>query len=104
MKPPQKSPKKTLRKTAKATMATANSVQLDAPGVAAERGEDPAVDDSHGGEEGGGVKDNNDNKNEYHEGGRREKAGALLSRRCPLLLWCHRSRRQLPHCSSCSWE
>ncbi len=47
-------------------MATANSVPLDAPGVAAKRGEDPAVDGSHGREEGGGVKDNNDGK--YHEG------------------------------------
>ena len=52
-------------------MATANSVPLDAPGVAAERGEDPAVNGSHGGEEGGGVKDNNDNK--YHEGGGRRQ-------------------------------
>ncbi len=37
------------------------------PGVAAERGEDPAVDGSHGGEEGGGVEDDNDD--EYHKGG-----------------------------------
>ncbi len=48
-------------------MATANPVPLDAPGVAAERGEDPTVDSSHGGEEGGGIKE--DNNNEYHKGG-----------------------------------
>ncbi len=33
-------------------------------GVAVERGEDPVVDGSHGGEEGGGVKDDNDD--EHH--------------------------------------
>jgi hypothetical protein len=42
-------------------MATANSVSLDTPGVAAERGEDPAVDGSHGREEGGGIEDDDNN-------------------------------------------
>jgi hypothetical protein len=52
-------------------------------GVAAKGGEDPAVDGSHGREERGDVEDNNDN--EYlGEGG--EEAGALPSRRHPLLL------------------
>ncbi len=37
------------------------------PGVVAERGEDPTVNGSHGGEEGGGIED--DNNDEYHEGG-----------------------------------
>ncbi len=66
MKPPKKSPKN-LRKTVKATMAIANSAPLEAPGVAAKRGEDPAVDGSHGGEEGEGVEDDDDDN--YHEGG-----------------------------------
>jgi hypothetical protein len=58
----QKEPKNiSLWKTDKATMATANSVPLDAPGVATKRGEDPAVDSSYSGEEEGGVKeDDND--------------------------------------------
>jgi hypothetical protein len=37
------------------------------PGVSAERGEDTAVNGSHGGEEGGGVEDKDDD--EYQEGG-----------------------------------
>ncbi len=37
-------------------------------GVAAKRGEDPAVDGSHCGEEGGCIEDNN-NDNEYNKGG-----------------------------------
>jgi hypothetical protein len=37
------------------------------PGVAAERGEDPVVDGSHGGEEGGSIEDKDND--EYHEGG-----------------------------------
>jgi hypothetical protein len=49
MKPPKKSPKISLRKTVKATMATANSVPLDAPGVTAKRGEDPAFNGSTAG-------------------------------------------------------
>jgi hypothetical protein len=48
-------------------MATANSVPLDALGVAAKRGEDPAVNGGHGREEGGGTKDNDNNN--YHKGG-----------------------------------
>jgi hypothetical protein len=61
-------------------MATANSVPLDAPGVAAKRGEDPAVNSSHGGEEGGGVKDNDNDK--YYEGGggrRREHRQVIVA-------------------------
>ncbi len=46
-------------------------------GVAAKRGEDPAVDGSHGGEEGGGVEDNNNDK--YHEGGGGEGGGTAKS-------------------------
>ncbi len=42
-------------------------ISVALPGVAAERGEDPMVDGSHGREEGGDVKDDNDG--EYHEGG-----------------------------------
>jgi hypothetical protein len=42
-------------------------ISVAPPGVAAERGEDPAVEGSHGGEEGGGVEDDDDDK--YHEGG-----------------------------------
>ncbi len=45
-----------------------SSVIAVAPlGVTAKRGEDPAVDGSHGGEEGGGIEDNDDDK--YHNGG-----------------------------------
>ncbi len=42
-------------------------ISLAPPGVAVERGEDPVVDGSHGGEEGGGIKDNDND--EYLEGG-----------------------------------
>ncbi len=42
-------------------------VSVAPPGVAAERGEDPEVDGSHGGEEGGGVEDDDDD--EYQERG-----------------------------------
>ncbi len=52
-------------------------------GVAAERGGDPTVNRSHGGEEGGGIKDDDDDK--YHDGGGGE-VGALLSCCRPLLL------------------
>jgi hypothetical protein len=39
-------------------------ISVAPPGVAVERGEDPVVDGSHGGEEGGGVDDDDDDK--YH--------------------------------------
>ncbi len=76
-----------------------NSVAL--PGVAAKRGEDPAVDCSHGGEEGGGIEDDDEDK--YHKGGGAE-AGAPPSRCRHLLLRCHWSRRQCLHCSPPRWE
>jgi hypothetical protein len=46
---------------------SSSMISVVLPGVATERGEDPAVNGSHGGEEGGGNKD--DNKYEYHDGG-----------------------------------
>ncbi len=55
-------------------------ISVAPPGVAAEKGEDPVVDGSHGGEEGGGVEDVDDD--EYHEGGGGE-AGAPPSRHTP---------------------
>ncbi len=58
-------------------------ISVAPPDIAAERGKDPAVDGSHGGEEGGGVKDDDNNK--YHKGGE-EELGAPPSCRCPLLL------------------
>jgi hypothetical protein len=48
-------------------------ISVAPPGVTAERGEDPAVNGSHGGEEGGGVEDDNDDK--YHKGGGRGGRG-----------------------------
>jgi hypothetical protein len=41
-------------------------ISVAPPGVAFERGEDPVVDGSHGGEEGGGVEANDND--EYHKG------------------------------------
>ncbi len=38
----------------------ADVIVIAPPGVAAERGEDPTVDGSHGKEEGGGAKDKDD--------------------------------------------
>jgi hypothetical protein len=40
----------------------ADVIVVAPPGVAAERGEDPAVDGSHGKEEEGGIEDDNDNE------------------------------------------
>ncbi len=57
-------------------------ISIAPPDIATKRGEDHAVDGSHGGEEGGGVKDDNDDK--YHKGGE-EELGALPSCCCPLL-------------------
>jgi hypothetical protein len=48
-------------------------ISIAPPGVAAERGEDPAVDGSHREEEGGGVKD--DDEDEYHKGGGGNRQG-----------------------------
>jgi hypothetical protein len=45
-------------------------ISIAPTGVAAKRGEDPAVNGSHGGKEGGGVEDDNNNK--YHKGGGEE--------------------------------
>jgi hypothetical protein len=42
-------------------------ISIAPSGVTTERGEDPAVDGSHGGEEGGGVED--DDNDGYHKGG-----------------------------------
>jgi hypothetical protein len=52
-------------------------ISVAPPGVAAEKGEDPAVNGSHGREEGGGIEDNNDD--EYHEGGRGGGGGTAES-------------------------
>ncbi len=60
-----------------------SGISVAPPDIAVERGEDHAVDGSHGREEGGGIKDDDDNK--YHEGGE-EESGAPPSCRCPLLL------------------
>ncbi len=58
-------------------------ISVAPPDIAAERGEDPAVEGSHGGEEEGGVED--DDKEKYHEGGE-EESGAPPSCRRPLHL------------------
>ncbi len=58
-------------------------ISVAPPDIASKRGEDPAVDGSHGGEEGGGVEDDDDDN--YHEGGE-EESGTPPSCRCPLLL------------------
>ncbi len=58
-------------------------ISVAPPDIAAERGEDHAVDGSHSEEEGGGVEVDDDNK--YHEGGE-EESGAPPSCRRPLLL------------------
>jgi hypothetical protein len=58
-------------------------ISVAPPDIAAERGEDHAVNGSHGEEEGGGIEDDNDDK--YHEG-RDEELGAPPSCRRPLLL------------------
>ncbi len=58
-------------------------ISIMPPGVAAKRGEDPAVDGSHGREEGGGVEDDDNDK--YHKGGV-EEVRAPPSCHCLLLL------------------
>jgi hypothetical protein len=48
--------------TARCWRYSSSVISVAPPGVAAERGEDPVVDGSHGGEQGGGVEDDEDDE------------------------------------------